>query len=208
MKRIKAIVFAVVMTVVLCVSASATVNIDRLSINKNTLGEMMGNDINGDTLTIAKGDKVYILGWAFNGTSHLKEIVYTSDGALKKCEDNYIDRPGLAGALGQGDLEDLEIHAGIGSNEAAMEPLGLDELGDGTYAMSIKAIYEDGTEELYKEFTLAVGTGVKAEDPTPTGPTPADPTPDNPPTAAAAVIAAAAVACMALAGIVIPKKVK
>ena len=208
MKRIMAIAIVMVITVALCANVSATVNIDRLSINKNTLGEMMGNDINGDTLTIAKGDKVYILGWAFNGTSRLKEIVYTLDGAEKKCEDNYIDRPELAAALGQAGREDLEIHAGIGSNDAAMELLGLDQLDDGTYAMSIKAIYEDGAEELYKEFTLVVGTGVKAEDPAPVDPDPADPTPDNPSTADAAVLAVAAVACIALAGIVIAKKVK
>ncbi len=208
MKKLLAAAVITVMMFALCLSASATVNIDRLSINKNTLGEMAGNDIAGDTLTIAKRDKVYILGWAFNGTSRLKEIVYTLDGAEKKCEDNYIDRPELAAALGQAGLEDLEIHAGIGSNDAAMELLGLDTLDDGTYAMSIKAIYEDGAEEIYKEFTLVVGTGVKAEDPAATDPTPADPTPENPSTADAAVIAVAAVACIALAGIVIAKKVK
>ena len=201
MKKLLAAAVITVMMFALCLSASATVNIDRLSINKNTLGEMAGNDIVGDTLTIAKGDKVYLLGWAFNAESNLKEVVYTLDGVTKKCEDNYEDRPGLAAAIGHAGLENLEAHAGIGTNEAAMEILGLDTLDDGTYAMSIKAIYEDGSEELYKEFTLVVGTGVKAEDP-------ADPTPENPSTADAAVIAVAAVACIALAGIVIAKKVK
>ena len=112
-----------------------------------------------------------------------------------------MDRPGLAAAIGHAGLENLEAHAGIGTNEAAMEILGLDTLDDGTYAMSIKAIYEDGSEELYKEFTLVVGTGVKAEDP-------ADPEPENPSTADASVIAVAAVCCIALAGIVAAKKIK
>ena len=84
-----------------------------------------------------------------------------------------------------------------------MEILGLDTLDDGTYAMSIKAIYEDGSEELYKEFTLVVGTGVKAEDPAP-----AEPEPENPSTADASVIAVAAVCCIALAGIAAAKKIK
>ena len=203
MKKLLAAAVITVMMFALCLSASATVNIDRLSINKNTLGEMAGNDIVDDTLTIAKGDKVYILGWAFNAESNLKEVVYTLDGVTKKCEDNYMDRPGLAAAIGHAGLENLEAHAGIGTNEAAMEILGLDTLDDGTYAMSIKAIYEDGSEELYKEFTLVVGTGVKAEDPAP-----AEPEPENPSTADASVIAVAAVCCIALAGIAAAKKIK
>ena len=88
MKKLLAAAVITVMMFALCLSASATVNIDRLSINKNTLGEMAGNDIVDDTLTIAKGDKVYILGWAFNAESNLKEVVYTLDGVTKKCEDN------------------------------------------------------------------------------------------------------------------------
>ena len=207
MKKILAVILAAVFSAALCVAASAQFSLDRLNINANTLTTMPDDPIKtADEVKIAVGDKLYILGWAMNTetNSNLKEVVYTIDGAEKKCADNYRDRPGLCEYFGMAD-NSLNRHAGIGTDENAFELTGIDKLGDGTYKMAIIAKYEDGTtEDLKPEFTLVVGTGEnKAEDPAP-----ADPTPSNPDTADASVIAIAAVACIALAGVVVAKKVR
>ena len=156
MKKILAIAIVVIMTVALCVSANALLNLDRVSINASTLGEMKGNDIVDGALNIAKGDKVYILGWAFTSGAKLKEIVYTINGKECKCDDNYIPRTDLTshGAPDEG------AHAGIGSNEAAFELTGIDKLDKGTYEASIIARYEDGTEDVYAGLKKIVVGGV------------------------------------------------
>ena len=202
MKKILAVILAAVFSAALCVAASAQFSLDRLNINANTLTTMPDDPIKtADEVKIAVGDKLYILGWAMNTetNSNLKEVVYTIDGAEKKCADNYRDRPGLCEFFGMAD-NSLNRHAGFGTDENALELTGIDQLGDGTYKMAVLAKYEDGTTEALKpEFTLVVGTGEnKAE----------DPTPSNPETADTSVIAIAAVACIALAGVVVAKKVK
>ena len=208
MKKILAIAIVAVLTVALCISASAKTSLDRVSVNHNVLTEM-GNDISDGTLTIAKGDKVYILGWALNDetNSTLKEVVWTCDGKVMTCADNYRDRADVAQYFGLDAA--LGTHAGIGQDDNAFELTGMDRLGDGTYAVEIKAIYNDGTEEILGNgaaaFTLVVGTGVASEDP---GEQPGEQPGENPGSGDAAIIAIAAVGCVALAGVVIAKKVK
>ena len=182
MKKILAIAIVAVMVIALCVSASAQVSLDRLVINATTLTPDDETNLrNASEVKIEKGDKLYILGWALNRDtgSNLKEVVYTIDGKEVKCADNYRDRPGLAAAIGEGNSA-LDTHAGIGKDDDAFELVGIDKLGDGTYAMSLVAKYEDGTQEdLKSEFTLIVGTGVKAEG--------GDDTPATAPTAALSI---------------------
>ena len=170
MKKILAIVIVAVLALALCIGASAQTSLDRVSVNHNVLAEM-GTDITEEgTLTIAKGDKVYILGWALNRetASNLKEVVYTIDGKEYKCADNYRDRPGLANAIGESNT-DLDTHAGIGQDDNAFELTGIDKLGDGTYDVEILAKYEDGSSEIMGNgkgaFTLVVGTGVNSGEP-------------------------------------------
>ncbi len=170
MKKILAIVIVAVLALALCIGASAQTSLDRVSVNHNVLAEM-GTDITEEgTLTIAKGDKVYILGWALNRetASNLKEVVYTIDGKEYKCADNYRDRPGLANAIGESNT-DLDTHAGIGQDDNAFELTGIDKLGDGTYDVEILAKYEDGSSEIMGNgkgaFTLVVGTGINSGEP-------------------------------------------
>lgn len=168
MKKILAIAIVTILTVALCISASAKTSFDRISVNHNVLTEM-GNDISDGTLTIAKGDKVYILGWALNDetNSTLKEVVWTCDGQEKKCDENYRDRTDVAQYFGLDAA--LGIHAGIGQDDNAFELTGMDKLGDGTYAVEIIAKYNDGTQEVLGNgaaaFTLVVGTGIASEQP-------------------------------------------
>ena len=208
MKKILAIAIVAVITVALCISASAKINIDRLFINLN---HMDGTSVLADDpVEIAVGDKLYILGWAYGDASNLKEMVYSLDGGANvTLPDNYRDRADVAAAFGLD--ESFGVHAGFGHDAEAegglLELTGIDQLKDGTYVLTIKAIYNDGTEESFNDINLKVGTGVKADDPEPTQPS--DPTPTtNPTTADASVIAIAAVACIALAGVVVAKKVR
>ena len=208
MKKILAIAIVAVLTLALCISASAKVNIDRLFINLN---HMDGTSVlNDDPVEIAVGDKLYILGWAYGDASNLKEMTYSLDGGANVAlDDNYRDRADVAAAFGLD--ESFGVHAGFGHDTeeegGLLELKGIDQLKDGTYVLTIKAIFNDGTEEAYeKDINLKVGTGVKADDPEPTQPS--DPTPTNPTTADASVIAIAAVACIALAGVVVAKKVR
>ena len=210
MKKILAIAMAVMLTVALCISASAQTSLDRLAPGKNVLQEMGATaasflDAEDGALHIEVGTKVYILGWAINKdtSSTLKEVVWTCDGKEMKCDDNYRDRADVAGAIGV--ASELGVHAGIGHDDNAFELTGMDKLKDGTYAIELKALYNDGTEEILGnaagQFTLIVGTGVAAEEP-------AEQPGENPPSGDVAIIAIAAVGCVALAGVVVAKKVK
>ena len=167
MKKILAIAIVAVLAVALCVSASAKTSLDRLVINADTLTPDDETNLrNAEEVKIEKGDKLYILGWAYNAdsNSNLKEVVYMIDGKEVKCADNYRDRTDVANAMGV--AAELGTHAGIGKDDGAFELVGVDKLGDGTYTMSIVAVYNDGSkEDLKGDFTLVVGTGVSSGEP-------------------------------------------
>ncbi len=149
MKKILAIAIVTVLTVALCVSANAQLNIDRLFINANDLNE--GTDVKAnDPIEINAGDKVYILGWAANPDGALKEIVWSVDGgADQKCSDIYRDRSDVAGAGIA--IADNGTHGGFGIDAAAdggmMELLGIGSVAAGAHVLTIKAVYADGTSE-------------------------------------------------------------
>ena len=208
MKKILAIAIVAIMTVALCVSAAANLNIDRIFVNANVMAE--GTDVKeNDPIEANVGDKLYILGWAYGEASNLKEIVYSLDeGEDVACPDNYRDRADVAATF-QID-ESFGVHAGFGHDTA--EEGGLLELPGATakageFVLHIKAVYNDGTDEV-KDFNLKVSGEAKAEDPKGDETKGEDKPADNPKTADASVIAIAAVACVALAGVVVAKKVK
>ena len=155
MKKITSVIIALLFIAVLFVSASANTSFDRLLQNDKKVN---GKNVMGSYVEIDEGDHLYILGWAVNKTtgSRLKEAVYTVDGKEYKCEDNYRDRKDVADALGID--PELGVHAGIGKDDDACELLGIDELKAGEYDVTIKAKYEDGTEEqlVNSQFTLKV----------------------------------------------------
>jgi len=169
MKKLTILALVVVLSVAMCISVSAKTSLDRLTINNNTLATMPDDATNlrntEEDIHINKGDKLFILGWAFGDEeSNLKEVVYTIDGTEYKCADNYRDRVDVANAF-KVDAS-LGTHAGIGKDDNAFELVGIDALDDGTYTLQIIAKFEDGTEEIVNdkidEFTLVVGTGESA----------------------------------------------
>ena len=201
MKKILAVAIVAIMTVALCISASATLNIDRIFIDHNVMAG--GEDVKGSAITINAGQKLFILGWAANPDGKLIEIVYTVDGGADvKCPDNYRDRAdvvsaGIAAADGG-------AHAGFGHDTeeegGLLELTGIDKLNGGTYQIAIKAVYaNDAAPDLY-EFTLTVEGELPAEQ--------TEQPSENPPSGDAAIIAIAAVGCVALAGVVVAKKVR
>ena len=193
--------------------SNPTTCLDALSVNYYSIGDMLEHNKNNDgTISIAKGDMIYILGWAVDTgkVNKLKEVVYVIDGTEKKCADSVAARSDLHKALQLSDkFAVINDTAGFGTNDKGMDLTGIDKLGDGTYTVKILAKYENGAEGVIKDdFTLIVGTGEK--DPAQQGnddDTPSTPS-DNPNTADAAVIAIAVVACVALAGVVVAKKIK
>lgn len=200
MKKILSLTLTIVMVFALCLTASAgefNCSFDRLFINGTTLTDGGENYAEKESVTIAVGDKLYILAWAVMD-SGLKEVVYTiNGGADVACADNYRARPDLATAGISADNDDYS-KAGIGKDDAAFELVGIDKLTDGTYTLQIVCIANDGTRYDFKDAkTLVVGTGVNAG---------GDVTP--PATSDAAVVVVAAIAAIALACVVVVKKVR
>ncbi len=174
MKKFLAIMIASVMVLSLAVSVSARYSLDRLFINENDriVGEAAGQPVSGPTgepVRINPGDKLYILGWAVNEYDPvgLDKIVYTIDGGDDiECTGGYRDRPDVAAAFGLDPI--VGEGAGFGFDEAKdggmMELTGIDQLSEGRYEIEIKAIYDDGSEEIFDSnpygigvFTLLVG---------------------------------------------------
>ncbi|MBO4422516.1 MAG: hypothetical protein J5879_03690 [Clostridia bacterium] len=166
MKKIIAIALTVVMAAALCMNASAVLNIDRIYVNHNELDG--GLDVKDSSeINIKEGDKLYTLGWAVNlaTSSNMKEIVYCiDDGEDVKCPENYKDRDDVATALKIPAA--LGVHAGFGYNKIAdggmFELAGIDKLSVGSYTLTIKAIYNDGTVET-KDYFLTVNPVTAAE---------------------------------------------
>jgi len=155
MKKILAIAIAAIMTVALCISASAAYSLDRLFVNVNDREQgdaQFGTAApDGSDLTINKGDKLYIIGWAIQPGTTLDKIVYTIDaGEDVVCNGTYRDRPDAGLAFGD---ESLGIGAGFGADDpndgGMLELAGISELAGGTYDIAIRAVYKDGTEDLF-----------------------------------------------------------
>ena len=148
MKRIIGFLLVLLTVSALCISASAMTCWDALYVNNNILNGSPDKRFN-DTLTVNKGDKLYILGWACNENtgSRLKEVVYTVNGGeYVHCGDNYRDRDDIYSDLINYNGE-LRVHAGVGYDDNAFELTGIDKLRPGRYNISIIALYEDGTSE-------------------------------------------------------------
>ena len=174
MKKIIALTVVAIMTIALCISASAQHSFDRLYVNENTLAAGDGlpkTSVDEDTglvhfdVEIQPGDKMYMLGWVVDleGESTVSEVYYTIDGAVKACDANYRDRGDVAQYLGVDAA--LGANAGIGHDDNAFEFTGIDQLTDGTYLMTVVAKFASGAEEQLAEINLKVGTGVKPEQP-------------------------------------------
>ena len=212
MKKILAIAIIAVMTVVLCISASARYSLDRLYVNYNDRlvaegeGQSSANPAEA-AYTIQAGDKIYIIGWAVSDAG-LDKIVYTVNGGSNiACVGGYRDRPDVANAFSL--PAEAGVGAGFGFDKAEdggmLELTGIDRLKAGTYEIVIKALFKDGSEEIFDTttggglgvFTLTVEGEIQGEEPS-----------EPSPTSDAAIIAIAAVGCVALAGVVVAKKAK
>ena len=180
MKKFFAIMVASVMVLALAVGATAMYSLDRIFVNEN---DRVNGDAafgsappDGSDIEIEVGDSLYIIGWALNTDTGagLDKIVYTiDDGDDIDCEGGYRDRPDVASHFGLD--ASAGIGAGFGFDNAAdggmMRLAGIEDLGDGTYEIAIKAIYTDGTEQVMEGptgnvgvFTLIVGTGEAPEE--------------------------------------------
>lgn len=174
MKKFIALTVVAILTIALCISASAKHSFDRLYLNENTLSAGNGiaaTQVDEETgivyydVEMQPGDMLYMLGWVVDavGTENMTEVYYKIDGAAKTCADNYRDRGDVAEAF------KLDVargtHAGVGQDDNAFAFTGLDQLGDGTYLMEVFAKFTDGSEEQLAEINLVVGTGVKPEQP-------------------------------------------
>ena len=171
MKKILAIAIVTIMTFALCIGASATINVDKLGINDTEYRGGADNFRDSNPIEIAVGDKIYLLGWAY-GTAHLTKLVWSvDDGADHECSNNYRDRYEITPILGID--EALGENAGFGHDTndqgGMLELIGIDQLKDGTYKLTVKAIFADDSTET-KDYNLKVGTGVNAEDPEPSQP--------------------------------------
>ena len=171
MKKIIALAVVAILTIALCISASAKHSMDRLYINQNTLSNDGGvpGSVDEETqvvyydVSINPGDKLFLLGWVCDdvGTENMTEVYYKLDGAVKTCAENYRDRSDVATAFSLD--PERGNHAGIGHDDNAFEFTGIDQLGDGTYLMEVFAKLTDGTEEQLAEINLVVGTGINSE---------------------------------------------
>lgn len=138
------------------VEYESIVAIDRIWVNHNNLATEAGvtNYLGEQSITINAGDKIYILGRA-SMTGGLLKVVYTVNGEVVECADNYRARPDLAAAGVAVEGDDLS-HAGIGHDDNAFELIGIDALAAGTYAIEIIAISNLGDEVVMTSFSLTV----------------------------------------------------
>jgi hypothetical protein len=193
MKKFLAMAVVAVMVLALAVSASAQLSVDRVwpNFNDRLQGEAeYGSDpFAGWDIEMEVGDHLYMIGWCMGdaGDAPLDRMVWTLDGEEMECSEVYRARefalfrdadlsvhPEWASLkeMFQGYTDDQINAAGFGFDSAAdggmMELLGADQLGNGTYSVTIKGILTDGkevTNDTY-DFDLIVGTGVPDEEET------------------------------------------
>ncbi len=137
----------------LSVTASAFVSFDALQIN-NSVNATSENYNNASTLNIRAGDRIYIIGWAaFSAADGLREIKYQINGKEYSCSDVYRDRPDAAAVV---TMYNNGAHGGYGKDDEMMELLGINELGEGTYTLSLVAYSNKGSKDVFKTYTLVV----------------------------------------------------
>ena len=157
MKKIFAIVTAIALAFILCVSTFATM--DAMYADNNVLlwnGTAPDSGLAGKAkVKIDPGQKLFILGWAMKDGTTLKNIYWTVDGTNKEAANVYRDRPDVAGHLGI--AAEYGTHGGYGLDDGMMELLGADSLAQGKYAATICALFNDDSVDVIKEFELVVG---------------------------------------------------
>ena len=212
MKKILAIAVAALMTVALCISASALHHTSPDQIlagsDGHDLASVGGNNAAGTDIGAITEESFYFWGWhSTEVEGGIVEFGYrygdvTVLGSPKFYHDNSndagkADNDTIASQCG-GVGESVRFRIEVPVLKGEQEVVAVVKLADGTVEdmWTVKYSAENGR-------TLADITP-KADDPAPADPTPAD----NPGTADASVIAIAAVACIALAGVVVAKKVK
>lgn len=207
MKKILAIAVIAIMTVALCVSASATgiqgrsfdtiyVNdLENPAVNNGAAGQWAEENPIDTEVTALR-----VRGWAYIDQA-IKEFGYQIDeGEIVYSAGYTLDRPDVRSAL----------HLADDATEANGFDISInvENVGKGLHSLKVYVKGADGEAASVCgfEFTQKLeGNGTV----TPTQPSePAQPSNQNPSTADASVIAIAAVAVVALAGVVVAKKVK
>jgi len=203
MKKILAIAVVALMTVALCISASALHHTSADQVMAESDGHDLANFGNNDTAGTDLGaiteENIIVWGW------HSTE----AEGGIDCFGYRYGDVV----------ITDSEKHVGNDADVIASQCGGVGESvrfritvpvlkGDQEVVAVVKLA--DGTVEDMWTIKYSAENGKTLADITPKADDPATPgtTPSNPDTADASVIAIAAVACIALAGVVVAKKVK
>ena len=203
MKKILAIAVVALMTVALCISASALhhTSADQVMAGSDghDLAAVGNNDKENTNLGAITEESIVIWGW------HSTEV----EGGIDCFGYRYGDVV----------ITDSEKYVGNDADVIASQCGGVGESvrfrievpvlkGEQQVVAVVKLA--DGTVEDMWTINYTAENGKTLEDITPKAddPAPVDPTPSNPDTADASVIAIAAVACIALAGVVVAKKVR
>ena len=211
MKKILAIAVVALMTVALCISASALhhTSADQVMAGSDghDLASVGNNNAAGTELGAITEESFFIWGWhSTEVEGGITEFGYrygdvTVLGSPKFYHDNSTD-------AGKADNDTIASQCG-GVGESVRFRIEVPVLkGDQEVVAVVKLA--DGTVEDMWTVKYSAENGKTLEDITPKAddPAPVDPTPSNPDTADASVIAIAAVACIALAGVVVAKKVR
>ena len=141
--------------------------LDSLQVNNNIYSHSDGFAEN-DVINIDPGDKMFILGWAIKDGTNVDRIIWTVDGNEKECADLYRARPDAIDALNTRFDYNIDLiyaqKSGFGFDDDMMELIGADELANGMYIVSIRAVFEDDTYITIKEdFQLVVGEASEDE---------------------------------------------
>lgn len=126
------------------------------SLDKLTATGNEGNLNTATKISIDKGGKITILGWAARYGANLTKVYWTLDGAEKECSDVYRERKDVAAAFKLD--EKYAKKAGFGLDDNYMELLGVDELRPGTYEVAIMARFDAGEDFEIDKFTLTVNS--------------------------------------------------
>ena len=192
MKKILAVAVVVLMTAVLCISASALhhTSADQVMAESDghDLASVGNNDKENTNLGAITEENIIVWGW------HSTEV----EGGIDCFGYRYGDVV----------ITDSEKYVGGDADVIASQCGGVEQ-----QVVAVVKLADGTVEDMWTiNYTAENGKSIddiapKADDPTPTDPGTPD-TPSNPDTADASVIAIAAVACIALAGVVVAKKVK
>ena len=211
MKKILAIAVVALMTVALCISASALhhTSADQVMAGSDghDLAAVGNNPVAGTELGAITEESIVVWGWhSTEVEGGITEFGYrygdvTVLGSPKFYHDNSNDagkqdNDTIASQCG-GVGESVRFRIEVPVLKGEQEVVAVVKLADGTVEDMWTVKYSAENGKTLEDITP------KADDPAPT-----DPTPSNPDTADASVIAIAAVACIALAGVVVAKKVK